>query len=277
MVIKMFFLVMLFLLSGGSAEVVTDFQKACGGFFKNGISPTVLPGTQYKQICQTLDNQAYYATLYDTENKIPVYSAYVFEGKMGCDRSDKWYIEPQLDVLDNSKKNMESGSNIPLINQASNADYANSEFDKGHLAPVRQANSQECAYATFTLTNAAPQNPSFNRGKWNKLEKDMVNMVTSHCRMETAHIVTGVVPSVNNKKIINNRVNVPSHFWTAYCCHHITSNQLSSGGAIGENIKTETPPEQMTVRGLEQELTKYYGVSFILFDNNCRDANHVAF
>ncbi|KAL0151496.1 hypothetical protein M9458_053201, partial [Cirrhinus mrigala] len=48
--------------------------------------------------------------------------------------------------------------------QALNRDYRKSGRDKGHLEPVFQANSQDCADATFTLTNAAPQNPSFNRG-----------------------------------------------------------------------------------------------------------------
>ncbi len=55
--------------------------------------------------------------------------------------------------------------------QALNGDYEKSGFHKGHLAPVYQAESQDCADATFTLTNAAPQNPSFNGGQWRVLEK----------------------------------------------------------------------------------------------------------
>ncbi|KAL0151494.1 hypothetical protein M9458_053199, partial [Cirrhinus mrigala] len=86
---------MLSLLSGGSARVVSDFEKECGQFFANGKSPTTFSGAQYKQICQTLNNVDYFATLYDTDNKIPVYSAYKFEGLMGCTRLQKWHIEPQ--------------------------------------------------------------------------------------------------------------------------------------------------------------------------------------
>ncbi len=62
------------LLSGGSARVVQDFERECGQFFANGKSPTRFPDLQYRQICQTLDNDVYYAMFYDTNKKIPVYS-----------------------------------------------------------------------------------------------------------------------------------------------------------------------------------------------------------
>lgn len=89
-------LLMLFLLSGGSAKVVPDFELECGQYFANGKSPTTFSGPQYKQICQTLNGVVYYATYYDTYNKIPVYSAYKFEGLKDCTRLDKWHIEPQV-------------------------------------------------------------------------------------------------------------------------------------------------------------------------------------
>ncbi len=84
---------------GGSASVVQDFQEECGQFFANGKSPTRFPDPQYKQICQTLNNVVYFATFYDTNNKIPVYSAYKFEGIRGCTRQNKWYIEPQVSEI----------------------------------------------------------------------------------------------------------------------------------------------------------------------------------
>lgn len=87
---------MLSLLSGGLARVVEDFKSECGQFFANGISPTKFPGPQYKQICQMRNYVDYYATFYDTFNKIPVYSAYKFEGIGHCRRQASWYIEPQV-------------------------------------------------------------------------------------------------------------------------------------------------------------------------------------
>ncbi|KAF4074891.1 hypothetical protein AMELA_G00228520 [Ameiurus melas] len=151
------------------AEVVNNFIVSCPQFFAtpNGVvSPPTGFGPQYKQICQTLNNQAEFATLYDTTYKIPVYSAYRFTGLKDCNRTDKWLIEPQLENV-NLGRNMDTESAVGNItHQAVNADYVGSHFDRGHLAPVLHANSQNCSDATFTLTNAAPQNFSFNRGQW---------------------------------------------------------------------------------------------------------------
>ncbi len=67
------------------------------------------------------------------------------------------------------------------VHQALSGDYENSGYDKGHLASFFQANSQSCADATFTLTNAAPQNPSFNRGQWKKLEGNIAKELSDQC------------------------------------------------------------------------------------------------
>ncbi|XP_067261202.1 endonuclease domain-containing 1 protein-like isoform X2 [Chanodichthys erythropterus] len=229
---------MLFLLSGGSAEVVQTFEQECGQFFAGGKSPTTFTGSRYMQICQNLNGVVYYATYYDTDNKIPVYSAYRFAGRKDCTRLDKWYIEPQLDD-NNQQPNMKLERDVVIpglgVRQALNGDYEKSGYDRGHLAPVYQAQSQSCSDATFTLANAAPQNPSFNRG---------------------------VVPGTQTLK---NRVNVPSHFWTAYCCLDQNNRCQISKGFIGVN--KNIPPQSKSVNALETELAKYYNVNpFKLFN-----------
>ncbi|XP_050958657.1 endonuclease domain-containing 1 protein-like [Labeo rohita] len=259
---------MLSLLSGGSAEVVLHFKDVCDQFFANGKPPTGFSGVQYRKICQKQDNVYYFATFYDTSNRIPVYSAYVFQGIMGCKRlkNEKfWFIEPQLDD-NNTSPNMQLNKDVSIQglgnHQALNKDYVNSKYDRGHLAPVYQANSQSCAYATFTLTNGAPQNPSFNRVQWNTLEGRIARKLSNECKLPNkAYIVTGVVPGTEN---LNNRVNVPSHFWTAYCCLDNMNISLFSGGFIGKNEKN--PPEEKTMNDLKSELANLYHVSsFELF------------
>jgi len=149
------------------------------------------------------------------------------------------------------------------VHQALNEDYKKSGYHKGHLAPVYQAESQSCADATFTLTNAAPQNRSFNSGQWRVLEEQMANDLVKQCLnvKYSVFIVTGVVPG---KKSLKNRVKVPSHFWTAYCCLDNNNKCKISGGYIGEN-KNETPLN-MTVKELETNLTTLYEVrSFEVF------------
>ncbi|XP_051756739.1 endonuclease domain-containing 1 protein-like [Ctenopharyngodon idella] len=258
---------MLFLLSGGSAKVVKNFELDCGEFFANGKSPTKLSGPQYKQICQTRNGVVHFATYYDTYNRIPVYSAYKFEEKKKCTRQNNWLIEPQLD--DKAGPNMASEGSVKIRgeHQSLDEDYENSGYDRGHLAPVFQANSQDCAYATFTLTNAAPQNPSFNRGQWRILEKNMAEELSKQClpKKYSVYIVTGVTPGKN--KIKKDRVNVPSHFWTAYCCLDKDNRCHFSGGFIGKN--EDKIPEEKTVYELETELAKLYNVrSFEVFKSS---------
>ncbi|XP_053532057.1 endonuclease domain-containing 1 protein [Ictalurus punctatus] len=261
------------------ARVVNDFTQSCPQFFANPNDvvspPTGFTGDRFKRICQTLNDQAEFATLYDTENRIPVYSAYRFTGLMKCKRTDKWYIEPQLEN-GTLGPNMDTESAVRnIVNQAENADYAGSRLHKGHLAPVFHATSQSCSDATFTLTNAAPQNPSFNSGKWKVTERAMANSLKNYCLNKnwSAFVVTGVVPG-NNK--MNNRVRIPSHFWTAFCCLDNNNIPIHSGAYIGEN-SNDFAPYRKSVLDVETELTQLYGehfrniipFKFQLFDGKC--------
>ncbi|KAF5887034.1 endonuclease domain-containing 1 protein-like, partial [Clarias magur] len=86
-------------------EVVQNFNNQhCGEFFirKPGkgnvrITPTIVTGHQYKKICQRWNNTCRFATLYDTERRIPVYSAYTYTQQADFHRPEgvDWKIEPQ--------------------------------------------------------------------------------------------------------------------------------------------------------------------------------------
>ncbi|XP_050959646.1 endonuclease domain-containing 1 protein-like [Labeo rohita] len=256
---------MLSLLSSGSAEVVTDFERECGQFFANGRSPTIFPGQQYRQICQMQKNVSYYATFYDTYNKIPVYSAYVFTGIRHCIRKTRWYIEPQIDD-NNAGPNMASESSVDIqirgVRQALNGNYYRSGYHKGHLAPVYLANSQRCANATFTLTNAAPQASYFNSVLWWRKEQLLATYLQRKCVSQNVYIVTGVVPGTN---YMNNTVNVPSHFWTAYCCLDQNKRCSNSKGFIGTNDNNSNIRTYKNVAALEKKLENLYDRTFQLF------------
>lgn len=267
------------------AEVVNDFTQSCPGFFAtpNDVvsPPTGFTGDRFKRICQTLKNEAEFATFYDTTYRIPIYSAYSFTGLKKCVRTDKWYIEPQLE---NGKlgPNMDTESAVrkevvDIVNQSVNADYAESRYDRGHLAPVFHAASQSCSDATFTLTNAAPQNPSFNRGQWRRTESHMADSLKNYCINVglRAFVVTGVVPGPDTLKK-QGRVRIPSHFWTAFCC--LDNNNISkhSGAYIGENDH-DRPVYPRSVKDMDIELTELYskqfhnipGFRFTLFSGKC--------
>ncbi|XP_026798719.3 endonuclease domain-containing 1 protein [Pangasianodon hypophthalmus] len=259
----------LFLLPAFALSEVTTFAK-CPQFFSVGI-PTVLQdpsdNNRYKQICQCLLDQNekpqyFYATLYDTKNKIPVYSAYEFR-RADVKRVDRWYVEPQLDGANLAC--MASQGNIPSTNrgqrQALNTDYEGSDYDRGHLFPVYHTHNEETMLATSTLTNAAPQDPSFNRGQWKKHEEDMATVVQQNCNR--AYIVTGVVPG---NQVIGNNVRVAKYYWSAYCCFG-NSGALSSAGFIGPDNNGRV--QQHSVMLLEAELSKNYGSAFSIFQGLC--------
>ncbi|XP_062866668.1 endonuclease domain-containing 1 protein-like [Trichomycterus rosablanca] len=259
-------------ISGCSAEVVEEFFASCDEFFADpyGIAspPTRFYEPQYKQICQTVNDSVQYATYYDTDNKIPMYSAYRFLGVNNCENKSRssWFIEPQLDQQ-NGDRNMAPQGNVSRTirgnNQALNEDYTGSGYHTGHLAPVSHTNTQICSDATFTLTNAAPQDPSFNSGQWRVTEKKVSDILSTKClnKSLSAYVVTGVVPG--NKKI-KNRVNVPSYFWTAYCCLDNDKKPQISGGFYGANVNE--PVNNVSVSELEILLKdKYKKGSFQLF------------
>lgn len=56
--------------------------------------------------------------------------------------------------------------------QAQRTDYANSGWDKGHMAPAGDMKWDEMAMIeSFYFTNICPQNQSLNEGDWQSLEK----------------------------------------------------------------------------------------------------------
>lgn len=153
-------------------------------------------------------------------------------------------------------------------NQALGSDYDKSGYDRGHLYPVFHTNAKSCADSTFTLTNAAPQHPSFNRGEWKKMENDLVKFLNQNCLPNKAYVVTGVVPSQPAKVLPSGRVNIPTHFWNAYCCLDNNLKPILSGGYLSPNSKTKGQSFN-TVSALEQQLAVIYQTAFNVFGGKC--------
>lgn len=148
--------------------------------------------------------------------------------------------------------------------QAIAEDYQNTDYDRGHLNP----NSYQCdksRIATFTYTNAVPQDPCFNQQSWKKMEEVAMQVMRTNCSSPGRYFVTGVVPKrtrIPNKEHDAeedrpreyNRVTVPSHMWTAVCCHDIEKQgQGFSFAYIGQNT-ADSIVETMPVSDLEARL-----------------------
>uniref|UniRef100_A0AAY5KRH8 Endonuclease domain-containing 1 protein-like n=1 Tax=Esox lucius TaxID=8010 RepID=A0AAY5KRH8_ESOLU len=264
-------LFLLSLLCPGLSEVDGGFRKNCKAFFLNGVTPYI-PRIleQGTPICQFYKNDYRFATLYDMNNKIPMFSAYKFTGGRGSGNNidDTWKIEPQLENKNAIKSMAEESQGAQYTHQAVDQDYKNVNTDplvnRGHLFPVMHADGDDAKESTYTLTNIVPQVQTFNGGSWKLMEENVTKIMNQSCKNSNnnteAYVVTGAVPSENNT--LNNRVNIPSFMWTAFCCE-ISTNQWHSGAHWGDNRnkskKVRTVP--LSVAELNNKLTNIYGLA----------------
>ncbi|KAI5613747.1 endonuclease domain-containing 1 protein [Silurus asotus] len=272
-------------------ELVEHFHNSrCSEFFikspkqKHVITPTVLKGNQYKRICQRWENEYRFATLYDTKNRIPVYSAYKYNGKDPPSQgNEEWKNEPQLESrsYNEDMKKITDAEMDEYYNQAVNRDYI--KYTRGHVFPCGYAADQDQADSTFTFTNVAPQTEHSNSEWAKKVEEKMKNEIINRCRPNhnnPTYIVTGVVPGnkwipikrkINNVyNTINKGVNIPSYYWTAFCCV-LDNVNISKAYLSLQNPSDDKTYEltEMSVDRLNVQLTRLYEQEFSVFSKLC--------
>ncbi|KAL2100436.1 hypothetical protein ACEWY4_004830 [Coilia grayii] len=268
------------------AKVVDGFGE-CSEFFYKGAEPQGLDQNA-KKICQQYEYGGnFYASLYSTFHRIPLYSAYTFDPtcrNQDGRKSGDWFIEPQLSGI--SSVSMEPENNYDReelkSNQAINEDYSNTGYDRGHLNP----NSFQCEdgrKATFTLTNSAPMDACFNRVNWKQWE-DAVKGILRPLSDGTAYLVTGTVPSADYRIPRRgefddpssrgfNRVTVPTHVWSAVCyVSNVDSQNSFSFGYIGLN-QPDSKTNVKTVPQLNGELSTLYYANVQIFIDDCFSSN----
>uniref|UniRef100_A0A8C0Z8J3 ENDD1 protein n=1 Tax=Cyanistes caeruleus TaxID=156563 RepID=A0A8C0Z8J3_CYACU len=238
----------------GHSEVVNSFAD-CPEFFYAGTTPNdALHPQNPAWICQSYNDSYHYATLYDRDRRIPVYSAYKYQPGPAKRPPKYWCVEPQ--VSDSFPGTFPSWDTLVDYNKMTGLTH-------GHLSPNGHMDSKESKTATFTLTNIVPQDENLNSDKWSKYEAKTVPQMSQGCT--TTYIITGAVPG--NTYIADGRVNVPSHIWSAACC--LVGNQPSKAwGAIAENDKNRV--KKVSLGDLENMLgTLYRGRRVTLFNNAC--------
>uniref|UniRef100_A0A3B3BQU0 DNA/RNA non-specific endonuclease domain-containing protein n=1 Tax=Oryzias melastigma TaxID=30732 RepID=A0A3B3BQU0_ORYME len=226
------FLLLVFLPAVPIETEVVETLADCPGYFVEETPPeipnilvggNILNRTRYKVICQTFENKKRFLTLYDTDNKIPVFSAYRFTGAQpGRPTGNLWKTEPQLEDY----------------NQALNSDYTNKlGYNRGHLYPNCHAPDWDSKLSTFTLTNVVPQSIPFNGGSWAKMENCTKcymekNCINANGEIE-AFVVTGAEPG---GKKLNDKINIPSRMWSAFCCYNSRDGVWLSKAYWGHNV-----------------------------------------
>ncbi|XP_048057882.1 endonuclease domain-containing 1 protein-like [Megalobrama amblycephala] len=260
-------------------EVVKKFST-CSNFFFEDQPPEIegvlknsasQDNNRYKLICQKYDNKYRFATLYDTVKRIPIFSAYKYTGHYDEKPHIPWMMEPQLEPLDGKMSE-------PGTNQATGGDYWDQEIpdelERGHLFPNGHAADKINAKSTYTLTNTVPQKKSFNSGSWRDMEQKVRKSMDSNCRDKKnpnnilAYVLTGALPG---NTLLNDRVDIPSHMWTVFCCFNTKTKAWESKAHWAEN-KSEKKPNpviaEKTLKQLEEFLWNKYKQSS-LFSEDC--------
>ncbi|XP_038829374.1 endonuclease domain-containing 1 protein-like [Salvelinus namaycush] len=260
-------------------DVVANFEDIpeCVEYFYQGKVPgwgAATPGAA--RLCQRFYNRYHFATLYDNNHRIAVYSAYRFQPSNGGGREKRWFVEPQLVNLTwgaEMKDGYWLGKDHPGVylgeRQALNEDYTHSGLDRGHLNPNGH-HAVPSRNATFTLTNVVPQNPKLNQNAWARHESQLTDLFKAQCAQ--AYVLVGAIPSTDNWIVKDNvrRVNIPEYIWNAYCCVDNNGEPVRSGGATALNTE-QNRVDQRSLLELNGFLQQYSNAPVgELFHNNCQ-------
>ncbi len=111
--------------------------------------------------------------------------------------------------------------------KAYTADYSNSGYDRGHMAPAADMKwSRQAMEESFYLSNICPQNPNLNRGDWQKLEEQSRWWAQKY---GVVYITCGpIYDNKQPKRIGANKVAVPDAFYKV-----ILINDKQNPQAIG--------------------------------------------
>ncbi|MBO5185502.1 MAG: DNA/RNA non-specific endonuclease [Prevotella sp.] len=96
--------------------------------------------------------------------------------------------------------------------RATDWDYYNSGYDRGHMCPSGDCKwSAEAQLESFLFTNACPQVHGLNAGDWNEMEQQCRRWAEKYGRL---YIVSGpIIYKGNSKTIGRNKVVVPEAFF----------------------------------------------------------------
>lgn len=96
---------------------------------------------------------------------------------------------------------------------ATQADYAGSGYDRGHLAPAADMGwSIQTMKESFYFSNMSPQLPSFNRGIWKKTEEQVRDWAREYGKL---FVATGPVLEKGLPFIGPNKVAIPNYYYKA--------------------------------------------------------------
>ena len=153
-------------------------------------------------------DKKFFVVCYDAAHKVPAWVGYAMTKEEATQKAT------------GRQGSFKPDAALSLGERAENADYANSGYDKGHMAPANDfTRSVEAMRSTFILTNSVPQRHGVNGGKWAQLEGAVHNLAASH---GTVWVISGPV-FVGTKAAATigpHKVGVPTHTFKVVLCVH---------------------------------------------------------
>ena len=173
--------------------------SACPEHFQAGQAPDVINqkiAAKTRELCN-----AGYAELHSGITRTPLYSAehltaQRLEQGRGLKRINSFHPDDRL----------------PAPERAELADYARSGYDRGHMTPSGDMFDPQSQGESFSLANMIPQEPSINRGVWERIEAGVRRMVKSKGEL---FVVTGPLFQGGDLQRIGGRVLVPTAVFKA--------------------------------------------------------------
>jgi endonuclease G, mitochondrial len=133
----------------------------CSQFFANGTPPVAKQGLErQRELC--FSN---FAILHSGQSKTPIFVAEKINRASleaaTFQRTDRFYEEARLPSNERAR-----------LEDYRAYDTDNNRYDRGHMAPAADQNSEDAMAQSFSLANMVPQAPQNNRKVWAKIEKD---------------------------------------------------------------------------------------------------------
>ncbi|XP_078277087.1 endonuclease domain-containing 1 protein-like [Rhinoraja longicauda] len=203
----------------------------------------VTVGSSQVHICQRLSGTVYYATLFDTTGRRPVYSAFLYKYRApeeprgnGVDRN--WKYEPQL-------VNPRATGNMTELSEATRLDPevrrrqavlkdavqpAGRVYVRVLLNAANLQGSRGSRSAAYTVTNAlAAPRPFYHQ--WKVGLKRVLKRAKGQCAAADMHLVSGSVRSPRQEESWlpakgKGRAALPQLLWMAFCCGGQASGAL---------------------------------------------------
>ena len=170
------------------ADTAGGGGDACTDEFRSGQPRPSVSGT--KLLCREQ-----YIAVYDPARRVPLVVGEHLEVS-------------ELGGSEGRTNNFAPDPDLPAGERAELADFRNSGYDRGHMAPAADFHEgQNEMNQSFYLSNMVPQNPELNRGIWAGLESATRNCART---MGGLYILTGPIFEGRTRTIGPDNVAVPS-------------------------------------------------------------------